>query len=65
MLVRSRDDNSRIVELPYPDAWYDKPGMTGPLMENPSGLWLRRDRGSGDFALPEAAGLLSSGQRIR
>ena len=64
MLVRSRDDNSRIVELPYPDAWYDKPGMTGPLMENPSGLWSRRDRGSGDFALPEAAGLLSSGQRI-
>jgi len=32
-----------IVEFPYPDDWYDKPEMMGPLMENPSELWLRRD----------------------
>ena len=36
-----RDVN--IVEFPYPDDWYDKPEMMGPLMENPSELWLRRD----------------------
>jgi ABC-type nitrate/sulfonate/bicarbonate transport system substrate-binding protein len=33
----------QIVEFPYPDDWYDKPEMMGPLMENPSELWLRRD----------------------
>jgi ABC-type nitrate/sulfonate/bicarbonate transport system substrate-binding protein len=33
----------QIVEFPYPDDWYDKPDMMGPLMENPSELWLRRD----------------------
>jgi ABC-type nitrate/sulfonate/bicarbonate transport system substrate-binding protein len=33
----------KIVEFPYPDDWYDKPEMMGPLMENPSELWLRRD----------------------
>jgi ABC-type nitrate/sulfonate/bicarbonate transport system substrate-binding protein len=32
-----------IVEFPYADDWYDKPEMMGPLMENPSELWLRRD----------------------
>ncbi len=32
-----------IVEFPYSDDWYDKPEMMGPLMENPSELWLRRD----------------------
>ena len=32
-----------IVEFPYPDDWYDKPEMMGPLMENPSELWLRRN----------------------
>jgi ABC-type nitrate/sulfonate/bicarbonate transport system substrate-binding protein len=32
-----------IVEFPYPDDWYDKPEMMGPLMDNPSELWLRRD----------------------
>ena len=32
-----------IVEFPYPDDWYDNPEMMGPLMENPSELWLRRD----------------------
>nr|MCU0299876.1 hypothetical protein [Candidatus Nanopelagicales bacterium] len=32
----------QIVEFPYPDDWYDKPEMMGPLMENPSELWLRR-----------------------
>jgi len=33
----------QIVEFPYPDDWYDNPEMMGPLMENPSELWLRRD----------------------
>jgi ABC-type nitrate/sulfonate/bicarbonate transport system substrate-binding protein len=33
----------QVVEFPYPDDWYDKPEMMGPLMENPSELWLRRD----------------------
>jgi ABC-type nitrate/sulfonate/bicarbonate transport system substrate-binding protein len=33
----------KIVEFSYPDDWYDKPEMMGPLMENPSELWLRRD----------------------
>jgi ABC-type nitrate/sulfonate/bicarbonate transport system substrate-binding protein len=33
----------KIVEFPYPDDWYDKPEMMGPLMDNPSELWLRRD----------------------
>jgi ABC-type nitrate/sulfonate/bicarbonate transport system substrate-binding protein len=33
----------QIVEFPYADDWYDKPEMMGPLMENPSELWLRRD----------------------
>jgi ABC-type nitrate/sulfonate/bicarbonate transport system substrate-binding protein len=33
----------QIVEFPYPDDWYDKPEMMGPLMDNPSELWLRRD----------------------
>ena len=33
----------QIVEFPYPDDWYDKPEMMGPLMENPSELWLQRD----------------------
>ena len=32
----------QIVEFPYPDDWYDKPEMMGP-MENPSELWLNRD----------------------
>ena len=36
-------DDVEIVEFPYPDDWYDKPEMMGPLMENPSELWLRRD----------------------
>ena len=36
-------DDVQIVEFPYPDDWYDKPEMMGPLMENPSELWLRRD----------------------
>ena len=31
------------MEFPYADDWYDKPEMMGPLMENPSELWLRRD----------------------
>jgi ABC-type nitrate/sulfonate/bicarbonate transport system substrate-binding protein len=33
----------QIVEFPYADDWYDEPEMMGPLMENPSELWLRRD----------------------
>jgi ABC-type nitrate/sulfonate/bicarbonate transport system substrate-binding protein len=33
----------QIVEFPYPDDWYDNPEMMGPLMDNPSELWLRRD----------------------
>jgi ABC-type nitrate/sulfonate/bicarbonate transport system substrate-binding protein len=36
-------DDVEIVEFPYPDDWYDNPEMMGPLMENPSELWLRRD----------------------
>ena len=36
-------DDVQIVEFPYPDDWYDNPEMMGPLMENPSELWLRRD----------------------
>lgn len=32
-----------IVEFPYADDWYDNPEMMGPLMENPSELWLKRD----------------------
>jgi ABC-type nitrate/sulfonate/bicarbonate transport system substrate-binding protein len=32
-----------IVELPYPDDWYDKPNMLAVPMNNPSELWLRRD----------------------
>jgi len=32
-----------IVEFPYADDWYNDPKMAGPLMENPSELWLRRD----------------------
>ncbi|MBK5103658.1 MAG: ABC transporter substrate-binding protein [Burkholderiales bacterium] len=33
----------RIVEFPYADDWYNNPEMVGPVMENPSELWLRRD----------------------
>ena len=36
-------DDVEIVEFPYPDDWYDNPEMMGPLMDNPSELWLRRD----------------------
>ncbi|PKL63232.1 MAG: ABC transporter substrate-binding protein [Methanomicrobiales archaeon HGW-Methanomicrobiales-2] len=35
-------DDVEIVEFPYPDDWYDDPGMLEP-MDNPSELWLRRD----------------------
>jgi ABC-type nitrate/sulfonate/bicarbonate transport system substrate-binding protein len=33
----------QIVDFPYADDWYNNPEMVGPLMENPSELWLRRD----------------------
>ena len=32
-----------IVEFPYADDWYNDPKMAGPVMENPSELWLKRD----------------------
>ena len=32
----------KIVEMPYPDDWYNNPAMLDP-MENPSELWLKRD----------------------
>jgi ABC-type nitrate/sulfonate/bicarbonate transport system substrate-binding protein len=32
----------KIVEMPYPDDWYNNPVMLDP-MENPSELWLKRD----------------------
>ena len=35
-------DDIELVEFPYPDDWYDKPEMLGPL-NNPSELWMRRD----------------------
>ncbi|HEX5667447.1 MAG TPA: hypothetical protein VFX73_01525 [Chitinophagaceae bacterium] len=32
-----------IVEFPYPDDWYDDPEMMGPVIDNASELWLKRD----------------------
>ena len=32
----------KIVEMPYPDDWYNKPEMLTPIV-NPSELWLKRD----------------------
>jgi hypothetical protein len=32
-----------IVEVPYPDDWYNDPKMVGPPIENLSELWLKRD----------------------
>jgi len=42
MLTDMTRDDVEIVEFPYPDDWYDDPGMLEP-MDNPSELWLRRD----------------------
>ena len=33
----------KIVEFPYPDDWYDDPKMMGPVIDNASELWLKRD----------------------
>jgi ABC-type nitrate/sulfonate/bicarbonate transport system substrate-binding protein len=33
----------QLVEFPYADDWYNDPAMVGPVMENPSELWLKRD----------------------
>jgi ABC-type nitrate/sulfonate/bicarbonate transport system substrate-binding protein len=33
----------QIVEFPYADDWYNDPKMVGPVIENPSELWLKRD----------------------
>jgi ABC-type nitrate/sulfonate/bicarbonate transport system substrate-binding protein len=49
----------QIVEFPYPDDWYDKPEMMGPLMENPSELWLRRDHKNDLAFRPLETALLS------
>ena len=43
MLNNMTMDEVEIVEFPYPDDWYDNPVMLTP-MENPSELWLKRDR---------------------
>ena len=43
MLNDMTTNDVQIVEFPYPDDWYDNPEMMGPLMDNPSELWLRRD----------------------
>jgi len=32
-----------IVDFPYPDDWYDDPKMMGPVIDNASELWLKRD----------------------
>jgi ABC-type nitrate/sulfonate/bicarbonate transport system substrate-binding protein len=32
-----------IVEFPYADDWYDDPAMMGPVIDNASELWLKRD----------------------
>jgi ABC-type nitrate/sulfonate/bicarbonate transport system substrate-binding protein len=32
-----------IVEFPYADDWYDNPEMMGPVIDNASELWLKRD----------------------
>jgi ABC-type nitrate/sulfonate/bicarbonate transport system substrate-binding protein len=32
-----------IVEFPYADDWYDDPEMMGPVIDNASELWLKRD----------------------
>jgi len=49
----------QIVEFPYPDDWYDKQEMMGPLMENPSELWLRRDHKNDLAFRPLETALLS------
>jgi ABC-type nitrate/sulfonate/bicarbonate transport system substrate-binding protein len=36
-------DDIELVEFPYADDWYNDPKMVGPVMENPSELWLKRD----------------------
>ena len=35
-------DDVKIVDFPYPDDWYDDPVM-GPVIDNASELWLKRD----------------------
>ena len=32
-----------LVEFPYADDWYNNPDMVGPVIENASELWLKRD----------------------
>jgi len=50
----------KIVEFPYPDDWYNNPAMLDP-MENPSELWLKRNR-KRDLALRPAETALLEGK---
>ena len=51
-------DDVELVEFPYADDWYDKPEMLEVTMNNPSELWMRRDR---RLRLPSARKALLAG----